>query len=175
MNAFQRRLIWSSSLLTGITGLVYWWMEQALEPSQPWAVINHPLQPWVLKAHILVAPVMVFAVGLVAVDHIWRHFRQKVKPGRRSGLLAMAVFAPLVVSGYLIQAVTHQGWLTAIVWAHVVTGLLYLAALVGHHRLFRRRPGRSRVAAPPTQTVSGRSPRPPSPPRRRAPRAPADV
>lgn len=142
MNAFQRRLVWGSSILTGLTGVVYFGMEHFLQPVDPWAVINHPLQPWVLKAHILVAPVMVFAIGLIAADHIWRHFRQRVRAGRRSGLVAMAVLAPMVLSGYLIQAVTHQGWLAVVVWTHVGTGVLYLVALVGHHRIFRKRNGK---------------------------------
>ena len=147
MSPFQRRLLWSSSLLTGLTGLVWFWMEHALEPAEPWAVINHPLQPWILKAHILVAPVMVFAVGLIAGDHIWRHFRQRVRAGRRSGLLAMAVLAPMILTGYLIQAITHPGWLSAVSWTHVATGALYLVALVGHHRIFRGR-GRGKGREP---------------------------
>lgn len=138
MSPFQRWLLWGSSLATGVTGLVYWWMKNRMEPVDPWAVINHPLQPWVLKAHILVAPVMVFAVGLIAGEHIWRHWRQGVKAGRRSGLTAMWVFVPMVLSGYLIQAVTHTGWLQALVWTHLATGILYLVGLVGHHRLFRQ-------------------------------------
>jgi hypothetical protein len=45
-------------------------MQHLMEPVNEWAVINHPLQPLVLKLHILVAPVMVFAVGMVAVNHM---------------------------------------------------------------------------------------------------------
>lgn len=138
MSPFQSRLLWWSSVVTGVTGVAYWWMKNHLEPVDPWAAINHPLQPWVLKAHILAAPVMVFAVGLIAGDHIWRHWRQGVRAGRRSGLLAMWVFVPMVVSGYLIQAVTHVGLLEALVWVHLVTGSAYLVGLVAHHRIFRQ-------------------------------------
>lgn len=137
MNAFRRWLVWSSSLLTGVTGVVYWWMKNRMEPMDAWAAINHPLQPWVLKAHILVAPVMIFAVGLITADHIWRHYRQGVKAGRRSGLTAMYVFVPMVVSGYLIQAVTHAGWLEALAWTHVGTGAAYLVGLGAHARVCR--------------------------------------
>ena len=58
MNAFRKRLLLGSSALTGLTGIGYWWMDTMLEPMNEWAVINHPLQPWMLKAHIVVAPVM---------------------------------------------------------------------------------------------------------------------
>ena len=138
MSAFQRWLVWSTSGLTGATGLVYWWMKNRMEPLDAWAAINHPLQPWMLKAHILVAPLMVFAVGVIAGEHIWRQYRQKVKAGRWSGLTAMWVLAPLIVSGYVIQVVTDVGWLEALAWAHLGTGVVYLAGLAAHHRVFRR-------------------------------------
>lgn len=146
MNPFQKRLLWSSSLLTGLTGIVYFWMKHFLEPADPWAVINHPLQPWVLKAHIIVAPVMIFAVGLIATEHIWRHFRSSMRLSRRSGLMTMWLLAPMILTGYLIQAVTHRGWLAVIVWTHIVTGVLYLAGL-GIHQwvLWRRRRVRARL------------------------------
>ena len=140
MSTFQRWLVWSSSLLTGLTGLAYWWMKNMLEPVDPWAAINHPWQPWALKAHILVAPLMVFAVGLIAGGHVWRHYRQGVQAGRRSGLAAMWVFVPMVLTGYLIQAVTHVGWLQALAWVHLATGVIYVLGLAAHHRVFRQAP-----------------------------------
>ncbi len=137
MSLFKRWLLWGSSVATGVTGLVYWWMVNRMEPVDPWAAVNHPLQPWVLKAHILVAPALVFAMGLIAGEHIWRHWRQGVRAGRRSGLLSMWLFVPMVVSGYLIQAVTHAGWLEALAWAHLATGTFYLVGFAAHHRVFR--------------------------------------
>ena len=138
MTRFQRLLLFWSSALTAMTGLVYWWMDAMLEPVNEWAVVNHPLQPWVLKAHIVVAPVLVFAIGLIATDHIWKHFRTRVKRGRRSGLAAMWVIVPMVLTGYLIQAITHELWLTVVAWIHIVTGLVYAVGLLAHRQVIRR-------------------------------------
>lgn len=138
MRPFQKWLLWTSSLVAGASGVVYWWMDHMMEPVAEWAVINHPLQPLVLKAHILSAPVLVFAVGLIAVDHIWRHFRNAVRPGRRSGVSTMWVIAPMVLTGYLIQAVTHLGWLTFLAWTHLASGAFYLLALLLHKVALRR-------------------------------------
>ena len=91
-----------------------------------------PLQAWVLKAHIISAPVLVFAVGLVATDHIWRHFRNNVRLGRRSGVSMMWVVAPMVLTGYLIQAVIHPGWLVFLAWLHLACGVVYVLALLLH-------------------------------------------
>lgn len=147
MSAFQRWFVWSTSALTGLTGLVYWWMEHGLEPVDPWAAVNHPLQGWVLKAHILVAPLMVFAIGLVAADHIWRHYRTNAGAGRRSGLTAWLVFAPMVLSGYLIQAVTHVGLLEILAWGHLLTGSAYLVGIGLHTRFARASAGRVKDGA----------------------------
>jgi hypothetical protein len=147
VSAFQKWLLLGSSAATAVTGVVYGWMRYLLEPADPWAVINHPLEPWVLKAHILVAPLLVFAFGVIAVDHVWKHFRCRVPMGRRSGISAALFFAPMVVTGYLIQAVTHTGWLRALVIAHLATGAVYGAGLVLHTRLFRSR-GEVRRAGP---------------------------
>lgn len=191
MKPFQKWLVWTSSLLTALTGLVYFWMEHALQPIDPWAVVNHPWQPLVLKAHILVAPVLVFAVGLIAGEHVWRHFRQRVRAGRRSGLLAMAVFVPMVVSGYLIQAITHTVWLEVVVWTHVAAGVFYAVGLALHHRVFRngrrRGPARNgdehaatsrstseRAGADRDGDPAARNTSPPAPPRHARP-SPASV
>ena len=154
MTPVQKWLLWGSSIATGSTGAVYWWMKELLEPVSEWAVINHPLQPWVLKAHIVVAPVMVLAVGTIALEHIWKHYRGKVRRARRSGTGTMWVLGPMIFSGYLIQAVTHAGWLAAIVWVHLVTGVLYCLGLVAHKVALSR--GRSASAA--AQAAMGEGP-----------------
>lgn len=139
MRPFPKWMLWISSVLTGLTGIVYWWMDTQMEPVSEWAVINHPLQPFVLKAHIVAAPLLVFAVGLIGVDHIWRHFRGTVPRGRASGLSSMFVIAPMVLSGYLIQAITHAGWLAAMVWLHLVGGAVYIFALGVHQVAVKKR------------------------------------
>ena len=118
--------------MTGVTGLVYWWMDHMMEPVSEWAVINHPLQPLMLKTHIVAAPLLVFAVGLIATDHIWKHFRDPARFARRSGVTMLGVLAPMVFSGYLIQAVTHTLVLGMLVWIHVGTGVFYLVGLAAH-------------------------------------------
>ena len=138
MSPFEKWAVWTTSAATGLTGLLYWWMADWLQPLDEFAVINHPLQPWVLKAHILVAPLMVFSIGLVAAEHIWRQFMLRSRAGRRSGLLAMWTLAPMIATGYLIQAVTHVGWLEALAWTHLATGGAYLVGLVLHHPIPRR-------------------------------------
>ena len=143
MKPFEKWLLLASAAGTALTGGVYAWMRYLLEPVDPWAVIHHPLEPWVLKAHILISPTLVFAVGMVATGHVWKHLRGRVRPGRRTGVLTSALFVPMVVSGYLIQSLTSVSWLRWMVVAHVLTGALFAAGLALHFADFLRRRGAS--------------------------------
>ena len=132
MTPFERWAVWGTSVATFLTGVVYLWLKYLVVNDDPFAVVNHPLQPAVLKAHILVAPLLVFSIGLVTLRHVWRHLRTRVGEGRRSGLLTMVVLGPMILTGYLIQAVTHEGWLKAMAISHIVLGIVYGLALLAH-------------------------------------------
>lgn len=143
MTRFERTAVRVSSILVGATGLVYGWMKYLMTSSDPFSVIHHPLQPLILKLHILTAPLLVFALGTVAVRHVWAHFRSGTRRKRRSGVAVAAGVVPMVASGYLIQAVTGAGLLLSMVIAHVGTGLVYLAGLAAHEWVGRRSSRRS--------------------------------
>lgn len=132
MTRFERWSVWLTTAGTLVTGVVYWWMKDMLTPAEPWAVINHPLQPWVLKAHILVAPFQVFSVGLITSRHIWRHFRMGVRKGRKSGLLAATAFVVVVVTGYGLQVVTADLLIRVLAWSHLVLGIAYSLGVAVH-------------------------------------------
>jgi signal transduction histidine kinase len=132
VSRFERWAVWSTSAATLITGLLYLWMKYLLVSDDPFAVVNHPWQPTVLKLHILAAPLLTFSVGLVALRHVWRHLRDRVREGRRSGLLTGLVLGPMILTGYLIQAITHESWLEAMAYSHIALGLIFGVALVAH-------------------------------------------
>lgn len=141
MSRFERWGIWATTLLVTVTGSVYLVMKYFMEPADPWAVVSHPLEPWMLRAHIVVAPFFVFAVGLITVNHVWRHLRSGVRWARASGLVAAATLAIMVLSGYLIQVITGEGWLEAMVILHITSGYLFLAAMGVHEWRTRSTPG----------------------------------
>ena len=132
MSRVERWTVWISAVATGLTGLGFMWAKYLVTPTEPWAVINHPLEPWLLKVHIVVAPVFVFAVGLIVTRHVVPHIRDKVDRGRRSGLAMVWMLVPMVASGYLIQVVTAPVLVTALVVMHIGTGAVFLIGLTGH-------------------------------------------
>ncbi len=125
ISKFERIFLLATTLATTVTGVIYLWMKYFMESVEQFAVINHPLQPWVLKAHILVAPLLVFAIGGLAVKHVWHQWRGGIRKGVKSGLITTGVIAPMVLSGYLIQAITHEGALKIVALSHIGFGLIY--------------------------------------------------
>lgn len=145
MNCFERWSVWGTSIAVLVTGIVYGWMKYFMEPLDPWAAINHPLQPWVLKAHILTAPLLIFAIGMITIRHVWQHYRCRVPLGRRTGIVTALVTLPMILTGYLIQAITDQGWLTAMAISHIGFGLIYGAGLAFHQIVVHRKNRRNRA------------------------------
>lgn len=150
MTRFHRWFLYLTALVAAVSGVAYFGMKRFLEPADPWAVINHPLEPLALKLHILSAPVFLFAVGLITTQHIWRSLRSSLPTGRVSGLSAALTFVPLVLSGYLIQVVTAPLALEVLAWSHLGLGLVCVWALAAHRKVLKpRRVRRSRPGALP--------------------------
>jgi hypothetical protein len=132
LTAFERWSVWSTSAATLVTGTIYLWMKYFVVSQDPLAVVNHPWQPYVLKLHILVAPLLIFSLGLIALRHVWWHWKENTRAGRRSALITLGVWGPMVMTGYLIQVITHQGLLQAMALSHIATGLVFGIGLLAH-------------------------------------------
>lgn len=132
MSRFEAWTTHAATLLVGGTGLVYAWMRYLVHPADPFAVVNHPLQPFVQHLHILVAPLLVFAAGLMWHQHAWAYWRRGVQRHRRSGASLLFTLVPMVVSGYLIQTAVDGGWRRAWVIVHLAASGLWLLGYLAH-------------------------------------------
>lgn len=81
---------------------------------------------------MLVAPLLVFAVGLIWRAHVARHLQEGRRHRRRSGLLMYGLFVPMVLSGYALQVSVDERWRLGWVWIHGTTGSLWLLGFVAH-------------------------------------------
>ncbi|MFV2072526.1 MAG: hypothetical protein ACC742_07725, partial [Thermoanaerobaculales bacterium] len=118
MSRAQLLFLHLANLAVGATGLVYAWMRYLVEPVDEWAIVAHPWQPLVQHLHVLAAPMLVFAVGL-----IWSvHVLGKLKNGRKkraAGIGLTALFLPMAASGYLLQVAVDPEWRQRWVLIHV--------------------------------------------------------
>lgn len=140
MNRFEKWSVWITSGLTVATGVGYFVTKYLFTASDPFAVVSHPWQPFFLKAHILVSPLLLFALGLIAVHHVWKHYASGIRWSRRSGVTTALTIIPMVATGYLIQALSDAGWVRAMALAHIGFGFLYGLGLVVHTWMIRRGP-----------------------------------
>jgi len=148
VTTFEKLFINLSTLLVGISGIVYGWMKYLMTTDDPYAVANHPLQPWVLDLHVLASPALVFAIGLIVQDHIATQLQKGPgRPGRATGLMAVICLLPMIATGYLIQVFVDETARRVCVGVHLVTGMIYLAAFVAHLWVSRRIAARRRAEA----------------------------
>jgi hypothetical protein len=130
--------------ITALTGAVFAVMKYGLQSNEsddPFALANHPLQPYMLAAHVVIAPLLVFGFGWIFGNHIWPGFSSRIARKRKSGLWSMGAIAPMVLSGYLLQIATADATRQAMAIAHWVSSALFVIAYVIH--LLTKKAGRS--------------------------------
>jgi hypothetical protein len=128
----------AANLLVGGTGLAYAWLRYFAGSPDPFAVV-HPWLPPIQHAHVVSAPLLVFALGLVWRAHAWAGVRSGAAPRRRSGVALLAAAAPMVASGYLLQTAVEPGWRKVWIAVHLTASGLWLAGYLAH-QLSARRP-----------------------------------
>ena len=136
----RRQLVWLhlSIGITTITGLVFAAMKYFLESQDEFAVVNHPLQPAMLSAHVVVAPLALFILGWTFSNHMLPKSRFGDETGRKSGTSAMWLIVPMAASGYLLQVSVNESLRQAMAVAHWVSSGLFAVAYVVH--LLKRKP-----------------------------------
>ena len=121
-----------ASVLTTITGVVFAIMKYGMKSDDPFAVANHPMQPYMLSAHVVIAPLLVFAFGWIFGNHIAPDFANRVAPRWKSGVFAAAVVVPMIASGYLLQIATADALHQAMAVAHWVSSAFFVIAYTTH-------------------------------------------
>ncbi|HSN56366.1 MAG TPA: hypothetical protein VLT32_16990 [Candidatus Sulfomarinibacteraceae bacterium] len=140
MSRGEAILLHLSNAAVVATGLLLAVMAYLMEPAEEWSVVNHPWQPHVQHLHVLVAPWLVFAVGVIWVSHLVSRLGKGGR-GRTTGLALVVGFVPMVVSGYAIQVAVGEGGRTVSVSVHLIASAIWVGAFVLHlvRRLIERR------------------------------------
>lgn len=129
----------ATTVAVGGTGVVYGWMRYFVQPADEFAVVNHPWQGQVQALHILFAPLLVFACALIWRNHVWTRFRSGYRVRRKGGLTLLAIFFPMVLSGYLLQTSTDEVLREVWIVLHVATSCAWILVYVAHQLSPRRR------------------------------------
>jgi len=145
---FESWLLGLSTLVVGGTGIALYVMKEWMSAADPFAVVHHPWQPWMLRIHLVAVPLLIFGFGLLVRGHVVAKLADRTRAGWLSGLGTLLLFGPMAVSGVLIQMLTTESWVRVTVWVHLLTGLTYLAGFGAHwlRAWAARVPRRARVA-----------------------------
>ena len=158
MRPSAARLLHAASALVIGTGAVWAYLryvhDVGPEPEDPVLAVEwtgaHPLEPATRDLHLLTAPLLVFAVGLIWSGHVApRLLRPWAR--RATGLGLALLFGPMVLTGVLLQVAESEASRTAWAWAHGVSSLVWAAADLGHQLGPWRRPRRQPGERPPAQ------------------------
>lgn len=132
MKKGHRAVLHAGTFLVGGSGLAYAAVLYLLEPADEWAVVNHPWQPTVQHLHVVTAPLLVFACGLIWERHVRSHLAGSGGRRRGSGVGLVLSLLPMVASGYLLQVAVGEGWRRLWLVVHLLTSALWLTAYLAH-------------------------------------------
>jgi len=133
VSRLERMLVNGSVVLTAATGFVYLVMKYFMTNDDPFSVLNHPWQPHVLALHLLVAPLLIFALGLIMREHVVGWLREeRARRGRASGIYTTLLAAPMIASGYLLQIFTDPEPRRWLAWVHIGCGILFTTLFLVH-------------------------------------------
>jgi hypothetical protein len=125
-------------LLVGLSGVAYGVMKYFMAGADPDSRVGHPWQQPMLKVHVLTAPLLIFALGLVFSGHALARLKGGEDPGRTSGAGLLALASPLVLTGPLLQVLTGDAARQWTGWVHAALGAVYVLAYAAH--LLKKRP-----------------------------------
>ncbi len=128
------QLLWlhASLALTTITGIVFAFMKYFMKSADEFAVANHPWQPHMLAAHVVIAPVLVFVLGWTYSNHMLPKLRFGDGTNRKTGIALMVLIAPMVLSAYLLQIATNDSLRQAMAVSHWISSGVFVIGYVAH-------------------------------------------
>jgi len=132
MRSFERWSLRIGFILAGLTGAVYGWLRYLGGVQGDFGPEPSPWQPFWQHAHVLTAPLLLFALGIAVRGHVSGMLGHRVRRGRPTGLMLAALGGPLVLGGYAVQVVTTAGVRASLGWIHAALGALFVGVYLAH-------------------------------------------
>ena len=129
---WERWLFHGLHFVVSVSGLVYLVMKWGMTTDDPFALVNHPWQPAMLTTHVVAAPLFVAACGMLFRSHVLKKIMVPSTHNRRSGWVSVVSFAVMALSGYCIQVASTPGGVSAAVWIHVVSSVVFIVGYGVH-------------------------------------------
>jgi hypothetical protein len=132
MSRLQLIVLHVATVIVTLTGIVYAAMKYFVKTDDPFAVANHPLEPYMLAAHVAIAPVLVFAFGWITSSHIVPKLWNTMGGKRYTGLGAAWIAAPMIITGYLLQISSAETLRQVMTIGHWISGGAFVLGYAAH-------------------------------------------
>jgi hypothetical protein len=143
MNRWQSWSLQITTVLVGLSGVLYLCMKYFMTTDDPFALVNHPMQGVMLDLHLFTAPLLIFCFGLMFEAHVQRKLRTGTPVNRKSGVVAAVTFGVMTLSGYALQVTASEAVGRAALVLHLLSSGVFLLSYLIHQavnfRLWRAR------------------------------------
>ncbi len=138
MRPWERRLFFMLHLIVAVTGFGYLYLKYFTLSDASFAVIQHPWQSPTIAVHIVAAAVFMVFFGIMLRSHIIPKLRRLRPENRLTGLISLATFIIMALSGYFLQVASTLWMIQIWSWTHIITGSLFSVTYTLHIVLSRR-------------------------------------
>jgi len=146
MSPFERACLHASAALAALTGMLYGWLRYFGVRAGEFGPEAHPWQGVAQHLHVLVVPLLVFALGGLFRGHFLPMWRSGKLSGRLTGSFLVLGLAPMILAGYAAQVSVDPVWRSAFAWIHGISSLAFLAGFVAHlGRIWREKADETKV------------------------------
>ena len=132
MTALERWSLHVAALLTAGSGFLYGWLRYFGQRTGEFGPEAHPLQGLLQHLHVLAAPALVLALGVILKGHVDPMIRGGKLKFLGTGLWLLLGLAPMVLGGYAVQVAVDPAWRKWWAWVHGLASLLFLGAYLVH-------------------------------------------
>ncbi|MBD66312.1 MAG: hypothetical protein CME62_13965 [Halobacteriovoraceae bacterium] len=135
MTKAERKYFLLLSFTIFIQGLIYFIFKEFFQIETTFGPRPHALTSSLLHIHILIVPLMVFALGYLFKVHILEKLKRKKR--RKSGITGLILFLLMILSGYLLQMGLELQTTRVIAIFHITVSVLWFGQLLWHSRKAR--------------------------------------
>lgn len=126
------RFVHLTSYLTIGHGILYYVIKNFMTNETQYGIRPNEYQGLIQSVHIILSPILIFALGLLWKNHILKFFRKKsIK--LYSGIILTTTLITISFSGYLIQIIYNIKGKEIATYIHLIFSALYIGSYLYHH------------------------------------------
>ncbi|MFG1506056.1 hypothetical protein ACRXCV_13355 [Halobacteriovorax sp. GFR7] len=133
MTPTEKNNLFISNYFIVVTGTIYFVAKYFMTIEGDWGAETHPLSIWMQKLHILSVPFLLFFVGTIFSNHIYKRVLSGYKKSRTSGIFLIGLFVVMSLSGYLIQVSDNDLLRQWSAYIHLGVSLVWSLGFTYHH------------------------------------------